>query len=159
MSKLRNGTRLYLGFGAIVAVLVILVVMAYANFSRLAQANAMNVQRVSAVISEITGASEQQREGIDQVNVAITQIDHVTQQNAALVEQAAAAAKTMQEQAAELSNAVAVFRIDDAPRVARAQPAQARPVSAPRHPARAPARVTAATPARQVVNSESWEEF
>jgi methyl-accepting chemotaxis protein len=118
-----------------------------------------SVQRVSAVISEITGASEQQRQGIDQVNEAITQIDHVTQQNAALVEQAAAAAKTMQEQAAELSNAVAVFRIDDAPRVARAQPVQARPVSAPRHPARAPARVTAAPPARQVVNSESWEEF
>jgi hypothetical protein len=36
---------------------------------------------------------------------------------------------------------------------------QARPVGAPRHPARAPARVTAAPPARQVVNSESWEEF
>jgi methyl-accepting chemotaxis protein len=61
-------------------------------------------------------ASEEQRGGIEQVNLAVTQMDEVTQQNAALVEQASAAAQALAEQAASLRNAVAVFRLrgDDA---------------------------------------------
>jgi len=73
-----------------------------------------SVQRVNAIISDIAAASDEQRTGIEQVNQAITQMDQVTQQNAALVEQAAAASAAMEEQAATLSNAVSVFRLDAA---------------------------------------------
>jgi methyl-accepting chemotaxis protein len=70
------------------------------------------VQRVTGIMAEIMLASQEQSSGIAQVNAAITQMDTVTQQNAALVEEAAAAAQAMQEQAASLSEVVSVFRID-----------------------------------------------
>ena len=70
-----------------------------------------SVRRVSDVIAEISSASQEQSVGIDQVNQAIAQMDQVTQQNAALVEEAAAAAGAMQEQAGELARAVSVFRL------------------------------------------------
>ena len=73
-----------------------------------------SVQRLSGIIGEITDASEEQRVGIEQVNEAITQMDQVTQQNAALVEEAAAAANAMQEQAQQLSQSVQVFRLQEA---------------------------------------------
>jgi methyl-accepting chemotaxis protein len=73
------------------------------------------IGRVTQIMGEIADASAQQQSGIEQVNQAITQMDEVTQQNAALVEQAAAAAAAMQEQSARLADAVAVFRIDTAP--------------------------------------------
>ena len=79
-----------------------------------------SVQRLSAIIGEITDASEEQRLGIEQVNEAISQMDQVTQQNAALVEEAAAAANAMQDQAAQLSQAVQVFRLKDAPSATQA---------------------------------------
>ncbi|MBH1983152.1 MAG: CHASE3 domain-containing protein [Burkholderiales bacterium] len=78
-----------------------------------------SVQRLSAIIGEITDASEEQRLGIEQVNEAISQMDQVTQQNAALVEEAAAA-NAMQDQAAQLSHAVQVFRLKDAPSATQA---------------------------------------
>lgn len=68
------------------------------------------VQRVTDIIDEIASASHEQSRGIEQVNQAIGQMDEVTQQNAALVEQAAAAAASMEEQAAHLRSAMAVFR-------------------------------------------------
>ncbi|NEX62205.1 methyl-accepting chemotaxis protein [Noviherbaspirillum galbum] len=71
-----------------------------------------SVKRVTDIIAEIAEASEEQRNGIEQVNQAITQMDAVTQQNAALVEEAAAAANAMQDQSANLSRMVAVFTID-----------------------------------------------
>lgn len=70
-----------------------------------------SVKRVSAVVTEISAASREQSEGITQVNLAITQMDNVTQQNAALVEQAAAAAKSLQGESAELSKIVATFKV------------------------------------------------
>jgi methyl-accepting chemotaxis protein len=70
-----------------------------------------SVQRVSDIISEIAAASSEQRVGIEQVNEAVSQMDQVTQQNAALVEQAAAAAESMKDQAATLASAVNIFRI------------------------------------------------
>ena len=70
-----------------------------------------SVQRVSTVISEITTASREQSEGIDQINRAIAQMDESTQQNAALVEQAAAAAQSLQQQAERLAAAVSTFRV------------------------------------------------
>jgi methyl-accepting chemotaxis protein len=69
------------------------------------------VKRVAGLITEITASSLQQSSGINQVNQAVTQLDHVTQQNAALVEQAAAAAACLKEQAQQLAGAVAIFQI------------------------------------------------
>jgi methyl-accepting chemotaxis protein len=70
-----------------------------------------SVARVNDIMSEITSASQEQRTGIDQVNEAITQIDHVTQQNAALVEEAAAAAASLKEQAEALASVAAGFKL------------------------------------------------
>ncbi|MEM5434826.1 methyl-accepting chemotaxis protein [Paraburkholderia diazotrophica] len=72
------------------------------------------IARVSAIMSEIAEAANEQSTGIDQVNVAVAQMDEVTQQNAALVEQAAAAASSLEEQARHLTEAVSVFRTDGA---------------------------------------------
>jgi methyl-accepting chemotaxis protein len=71
-----------------------------------------SVKRVSDIISEIAAASQEQSIGIEQVNDAIMKMDDVTQQNTALVEEAAAAAESMMEQADELMNAVSVFQLD-----------------------------------------------
>ena len=71
-----------------------------------------SVKRVTDIMGEISAASEEQSSGIDQVNRAVSQMDEVTQQNAALVEEAAAAAGSLQEQAQRLSEAVAVFKIN-----------------------------------------------
>ncbi|SAL06733.1 methyl-accepting chemotaxis sensory transducer [Caballeronia calidae] len=69
------------------------------------------VQRVTDIMDEIATASHEQTRGIEQVNQAIGQMDEVTQQNAALVEQAAAAAKSLQDQAEQLRSAMAVFKV------------------------------------------------
>jgi methyl-accepting chemotaxis protein-1 (serine sensor receptor) len=71
-----------------------------------------SVGRVSGIMGEIEAAALEQSDGIAQVNKAIAQIDEVTQHNAALVEQAAAAAKSLEEQATALQAAVAVFRLE-----------------------------------------------
>jgi methyl-accepting chemotaxis protein len=71
-----------------------------------------SVQRVSGIISEITHASQSQSEGIEAVNNSIHQMDSVTQQNAALVEEAAAAAESMQHQAHNLAAVVSVFKLE-----------------------------------------------
>ncbi|RDK04262.1 methyl-accepting chemotaxis protein [Paraburkholderia lacunae] len=68
------------------------------------------IARVSSIMSEIAAAAIEQSTGIDQVNLAVAQMDEVTQQNAALVEQAAAAAGSLEEQARRLTSAVAVFQ-------------------------------------------------
>jgi methyl-accepting chemotaxis protein len=70
-----------------------------------------SVSRVTTIMSAITDASSEQSTGIGHVNMAITEMDSVTQQNAALVEQAAAAAGSMQEQAATLAALVARFKL------------------------------------------------
>jgi len=70
-----------------------------------------SVRRVTDIMGEITSASREQSVGIDEVNQAIGQMDQVTQQNAALVEEAAAAAASMQEQAAQLAQVAASFKL------------------------------------------------
>ncbi|MBP1208331.1 methyl-accepting chemotaxis protein-1 (serine sensor receptor) [Duganella sp. 1411] len=82
-----------------------------------------SVQRVSAIIGEITNASNEQRTGIEQINEAIGQMDNVTQQNAALVEEAAAAAQSLKHQSDSLSRVVGVFKLAD--HAGRAAPAGA----------------------------------
>jgi methyl-accepting chemotaxis protein len=88
-----------------------------------------SVHRVSTIITEITTASKEQSAGIDEVYKVIGEMDQVTQQNAALVEQSAAAAESMQHQAAQLAQVVSVFQVGGA-----AGPAAGRP-----HGTRAPA--------------------
>jgi methyl-accepting chemotaxis protein len=69
------------------------------------------VKRVTALIGEISTAGGAQASGIAEVSGAVTQIDETTQANAALVEQSAAAAEGLRQQAAALAKAVAVFRV------------------------------------------------
>ncbi|MFY2941664.1 methyl-accepting chemotaxis protein [Achromobacter xylosoxidans] len=72
-----------------------------------------SVKRVTDIMGEIAAASQEQASGIEQVNRAVSQMDEVTQQNAALVEEAAAAAGSMQDQAHALVRAVGVFRLSE----------------------------------------------
>ncbi len=70
-----------------------------------------SVQRVTDIMGEISAASDEQSKGIDQVGTAVTQMDEVTQQNAALVEQATAAAQSLDDQARKLHDEVNAFRL------------------------------------------------
>ncbi|WP_413673707.1 methyl-accepting chemotaxis protein [Massilia cellulosiltytica] len=74
-----------------------------------------SVNKVSTMIGAISSATREQGDGIEHINQAIAQMDQVTQQNASLVEEAAAASEAMQEQAAKLAQVVSVFRVDAAP--------------------------------------------
>jgi methyl-accepting chemotaxis protein len=73
-----------------------------------------SVQRVSDIIGEITAAALEQNEGIGQVNTSVTQLDQMTQQNAALVEQSAAAADSLKDQAMRLAESIRSFRLEPA---------------------------------------------
>ena len=70
------------------------------------------VARVTDIMGEIAAASTEQSRGIEQVNQSITQMDEVTQQNAALVEEAAAASKSLEDQGRQLNQAISFFRLD-----------------------------------------------
>lgn len=72
-----------------------------------------SVKRVSDIVSEIAAASQEQSAGIDQVNQAVLQMDEMTQQNSALVEEAAAASKSMEEQAYRLQEQICFFKLGD----------------------------------------------
>ena len=117
-----------------------------------------SVQRVGDIIGEIAAATREQSTGIGQVNSAVVQLDQMTQQNAALVEQSAAAAESMKEQAARLAGVVSTFRLGS--------PAAPNRAAAPARPAEV-ARATiaqAATRARAAAAAPSgadggWESF
>jgi len=70
-----------------------------------------SVQRVSDIIGEISAAAQEQSQGLGQVNGAVNQLDSMTQQNAALVEQSSAAAMSLREQASQLASAMGAFRL------------------------------------------------
>ena len=114
-----------------------------------------SVKRVTDIMAEIAAASTQQSQGIEQVNTAVAQMDEMTQQNAALVEEAAAAAESLQDQADGLSRAVSVFKTGSgtgmvaAPRQAIARATAPAPVRAQR-PAPRPAPAT---------DDDEWQEF
>ncbi|WEY40296.1 methyl-accepting chemotaxis protein [Paraburkholderia sp. SUR17] len=115
------------------------------------------VQRVTDIMGEIAAASEEQSSGIDQVARAVTQMDEVTQQNAALVEEAAAAAQSLEDQAAKLRQAVAVFQVDEGgaamtfAQPVRAATKAAKPAAAGHSAVATPvARARASAPARAV---------
>jgi methyl-accepting chemotaxis protein len=80
------------------------------------------VKKVGDIIAEISSASDEQASGIDQVGKAVTQMDELTQQNAALVEEAAAASKSLADQAGELHETMSRYRVDASPGLAVAQP-------------------------------------
>ncbi|MDY7576759.1 methyl-accepting chemotaxis protein [Herbaspirillum sp. RTI4] len=128
-----------------------------------------NVKRVTDIVGEISAASQEQSTGIEEVNRAITQMDEVTQQNAALVEEAAAASQSLQDQARTLSNVVGVFKLDGMPAISAniATPVKhagaprsnavnktIKPAAKPPHPA-ANKQVAMATTA----GDDSWEQF
>ncbi|NRR33103.1 MCP four helix bundle domain-containing protein [Oxalobacteraceae bacterium] len=96
-----------------------------------------SISSVTAIMNQITDASDEQQAGIEQVNHAITQMDQVTQQNAALVEEAAAAAESMQDQSAKLADLVSLFKLTGAQLAALPAPAARR--SQLTRPARKPA--------------------
>ncbi|EPS7135957.1 methyl-accepting chemotaxis protein [Enterobacter ludwigii] len=106
------------------------------------------VTRVTVIMGEIASASDEQSRGIDQVGLAVAEMDRVTQQNASLVEESAAAAAALEEQASRLTQAVAVFRIQQEQMKAREQ-ASAKTAAAPMM-----ARKAATTDA-----GENWETF
>ena len=96
-----------------------------------------SIKRVADLMGEISAASEEQSQGVAQVGEAVTQMDQVTQQNAALVEEMAAAASSLNNQAADLVSAVAFFKVSGAH---AAGAARSRPGVAPTRPAAATAR-------------------
>lgn len=73
-----------------------------------------SIRHVTEIVAEISSSSKEQSEGIEQINHAVTQMDKVTQENAALVEQSAAAAQALQDQAQQLTQTVSTFKLDDA---------------------------------------------
>ncbi|MBZ8142689.1 methyl-accepting chemotaxis protein [Rubrivivax gelatinosus] len=128
------------------------------------------VQRVSQLIGEITNATVEQSSGISQVGDAVGQLDQVTQQNAALVEESAAAAESLRLQAARLTELVGVFKTDaGAPPTATATSAAARPVAparsqptVPPAAARRKAAPVSGTPAERApapAGADDWTSF
>jgi methyl-accepting chemotaxis protein len=136
-----------------------------------------SVRRVTDIMGEIANASQEQSAGIEQVNLSIIEMDSMTQQNAALVEEAAAAAQSLQDQAGELARVVSIFKleageeravIDAVATAARSVPTTA---SVKSLPARKPlttavsTRVTASTAAKPkkvaaaTTGADEWEEF
>jgi methyl-accepting chemotaxis protein len=123
-----------------------------------------SIKQVADIMGEITAATLEQSHGIEEVNAAIGQMDEMTQQNAALVEEAAAAAESMQDQANNLAQAVSIFKLagDEFAKRAAAPQRKAKPAA----PVRSTA-VVAATPApgpkkklaAAAPSGDDWEEF
>ncbi len=132
-----------------------------------------SIRRVTDIMGEITAASEEQTNGIEQINLAINEMDNVTQKNAALVEEAAAAAASLQDESAGLAKLVSVFQLNNA-QIAAAKVATAKHATRKPKPAsprklpvvRAIAQKRPATsiaPQRQITSAkpegDDWEQF
>ncbi|MGK5051875.1 methyl-accepting chemotaxis protein [Janthinobacterium sp. RB2P8] len=126
------------------------------------------VRSVTDIVSEISAASAEQSTGIDEINRAITQMDEVTQQNAALVEEAAAASQSLQEQAGKLASVVGAFKLAQGQANAAQQSTQVRHAPAAQPPAArkaAPLKLVTQrdpAPARGKASAGAggdWEEF
>ena len=143
VSKVQEGTRLVENAGSTMTEIV------------------SSVQRVTDIMGEISAASQEQSSGIDQVNTAITSMDEVTQQNAALVEEAAAAAESLVDQAISLMEVVGNFKLKGSgvqqERRAHNSPMRAsKPIATPK-PAAKP--VAAKVSAKTGTDDSDWEEF
>ncbi|HHA2452106.1 TPA: methyl-accepting chemotaxis protein [Stenotrophomonas maltophilia] len=117
-----------------------------------------SVQRVTDIMADISAASQEQSSGIEQVNQAVVQMDETTQQNAALVEEASAAARSMEEQANLLAEAVSVFRTGAAA-AAISVPRALAAVAASVTPVRRPAVLSPRIEPTLAANAGGWEEF
>ena len=120
-----------------------------------------SVRRVTGIMSEMMSSSQEQAAGIEQINMAVTQMDNVTQQNAALVEEAAAAAQAMQAQVNSLNEMVSIFSLGNTtgeraapPRVPSRPPAPTRPAVQ-----RTPSKAKPARPAVAKPSEIEWEQF
>lgn len=154
VSKVQNGTKLVEDAGKTMGEIV------------------TSVQRVTDIMGEITAASVEQSAGIDLVNQAVTQMDEVTQQNAALVEEAAAASESLVDQAVSLMETVSVFKLNDGSSVFEIKSASQSVADSPsvRLAAR-PAKSKSATPkpvlepatagvmVKTGTDDNEWEEF
>jgi methyl-accepting chemotaxis protein len=141
-----------------------------------------SVKRVTDIMSDIANASAEQSAGIEQVNLSIIEMDGMTQQNAALVEEAAAAFQSLQDQAAELQRVVSIFKLAegeepavvDAPAPAVAsravvvrpaakpqlkKPATARAKASVQEERKADAPASTAKKVAAAAASDDWEEF
>ncbi len=140
-----------------------------------------SVKRVTDIMSEIANASQEQSAGIEQVNLSIIEMDSMTQQNAALVEEAAAAAQSLQDQASELAHVVSIFKLVEgeeahqavqpaavaapsAIKAAAVRPAQlrsTRPALKKPAPSAAPSPAPSAPKPKKAVaaSADEWEEF
>ena len=131
-----------------------------------------SIRRVTDIMGEISAAGREQELGINQINQAVAEMDTVTQQNAALVEEAAAASESMQEQAAALAEMVSRFKLDANHSAPTAQPVLRKPVTAAAarpaavkpalklaKPAMASAAAKPRTSKPAADSSGEWEEF
>jgi methyl-accepting chemotaxis protein len=124
------------------------------------------IGEISTLVSTIAHSAEQQATGLQQVNTAVSEMDGVTQQNAAMVEEATAAARSLSEEADELARQIARFQIGTAPSRAAAAPAapvvhqlQARAANAGRKIARSARRGATAGNAALADSQDDWSEF
>lgn len=143
VSKVQEGTRLVENAGSTMTEIV------------------SSVQRVTDIMGEISAASSEQSAGIDQVNTAITSMDEVTQQNAALVEEAAAAAESLVDQAISLMEVVGNFKLKGGgvqqERRAQTSPMRSsKPIATPKP---APKPVAAKVSMKTGTDDGEWEEF
>ncbi len=123
-----------------------------------------SVKKVTDIVAEIAAASQEQSAGIDQVNHAVLQMDEMTQQNAALVEEAAAAARAMQEQAGELARQVGFFQLNNEATTPATEKARGQTVMAEAEAVFAAVRNSPAAPARpsrsaEAADAGAWKEF
>ncbi|MCI4234585.1 methyl-accepting chemotaxis protein [Dickeya dianthicola] len=117
------------------------------------------VTRVTDIMGEIASASEEQSRGIDQVGLAVTEMDRVTQQNASLVEESASAANALEEQVRVLNQAVAVFRLSDGVVAGRPTAIAARMPVTKQVLLATPASAEKEKKARTSKPTENWETF
>ncbi len=120
-----------------------------------------SVRQVTTIMSEIAVASVEQTSGIEEINLAITQMDEVTQQNAALVEEAAAAAQSLLDQAANLSQVVAHFHthLDDSTPAPKLHRPAAQPKRLQRPAASSTNKIAVRKQAVKPLPASDWEEF
>ncbi len=121
------------------------------------------VGEINALVLDMAASAEEQAGGLQQVNIAVNQMDTVTQQNAAMVEQSTAASHALASEAEVLSELVSHFRIGDISNTFQALPA-VRPVPMPRRSSysgrsAAAARVNVARRSAPIIDDEGWEEF
>ena len=133
------------------------------NAGRTMEEVVSSVKRVADIISEIAAASVEQSTGIDQVNTAVTSMDETTQQNAALVEEAAAAAESLVDQANALTEVISVFKLGSSNASFSASKATSRPVARLASPKKLSAPASKPASAKMLVATGTgdgdWEEF